>query len=261
MKRIGLIVIFVMMLLSGCASKAIQPTLVATVASTSTATVDPSPTPTDTPVITPTDVPTATATKAPSLTITPLAEGRVIIKKTAGLPITGTLYGHGETAVILASQGNTSEHQWDFFGRYLAQNGFTALALSSPDSQGDTVVLVGQAIEFLRQNGYRRIVCAGVSNGASGCAFNLQYPEITGLLLITYHGQANLSKVTLPKFFVTGEQSDSWRATTEAGFKAAGEPKTLIVVPKTPGTGPSLLEVDQDIKKQVLEFLKKCNGL
>jgi hypothetical protein len=251
MNRTALTIIFAMIFFSACTPKATQTSVDPTTVST----------PTLEPSITPVDIPTATATTAPSLTRTPLAEGRVVIKKTAGLPITGTLYGHGQTAVILASQGGTSESEWGFFAKYLAQNGFTALAISSPDSQGDTVVLVGMAIQFLRENGFRHIVCAGASNGASGCVFNLGEPEITGLLLITYHGAANLSKVSLPKLFVAGEQADPWRATTEKGFKAAGDPKTLILVPGTPGTGPSILEVNQDIKKQILDFLKKCNGL
>lgn len=261
MYRIGLITLFVMATISGCTSSTIQPTSVPTTTNTLAPTTQPSATSTHTPALTSTDIPTSTETKAPSLTITPLAEGRIIIKETKGLPITGTLYGHGETAVILASVGGMSESQWSFFGKYLAENDFTVLAISSPDSQGDTVVLVSQAIEFLRDNGYRRIVCAGASNGASGCAFNLTYPEITGLLLITYHGAANLSKVALPKLFIAGEEADPWRATTEAGFNKAGDPKDLILVPKTSGNGPSLLEVDQNIKQQVLDFLKKCNGL
>ena len=264
MRRTVLITILATMFLNGCLAKASQPTAVPTATNTLTPMAQPSATPTDTPVTTPTTtptvVPTATATKAPSLTITPLAEGRVVIKKTSGLPVTGTLYGHGETAVILASVGGMSESQWSLFAKYLAQNGFTVLAISSPDSQGETVVLVSQAIEFLRDNGYRRIVCAGASNGASGCVFNLKYPEITGLLLITYHATINLSKVTVPKLFIAGEQADPWRATTEAGFKIAGDPKTLLIVPVTSGNGPVILEVDPDIKKQVLEFLKACNG-
>jgi len=258
MNRMGLIIIVAMAFLSGCASSAIQPTSAPT--TTNSSTTQPSATSTNIPAVTPTDTSTATATNVPSLTVTPLPEGRVIIKKTAGLPVTGTAYGHGETAVILASVGGMSESQWSFFARELAQNGFTALAISSPESQDDTFVLVSQAIEFLRENGYRRIVCAGASNGASGCAFNAEEPEITGLLLITYHGAANL-KVTLPKLFVAGEEADPWRATTEAGFKTAGESKTLVLVPNTSGNGPSILEINQDIKKQVLEFLKKCNGL
>lgn len=258
MNRTGLIILFAMVFLSACTPKATPPLAATATARPSTTSV--AKTPTAQPSTTPTDASTATATTAPSLTRTPLAAGRTVIKKTTGLPITGTVYGDGETAVILASQGGTSESEWGFFAKYIAQNGFTALAISSPDSQGDTVVLVRQAIEFLRQNGYHRIVCAGASNGASGCAFNVKEPEITGLLLVTYHGAANLSKVDLPKLFVVGEEADPWRVIAEAGFNAAGDPKALILVPGTPATGPSMLEVDQDIKQQVLEFLKKCNG-
>lgn len=264
MNRTGLIILVAIIFVSACTPKATPPSAVLPEVDTATARPGLTPvakTSTAQPSATPTDALTATATTAPSLTRTPLAAGRTVIKKTTGLPVTGTVYGDGETAVILASQGGTSESEWGFFAKYIAQNGFTALALSSPDSQGDTVVLVRQAIEFLRQNGYHRIICAGASNGASGCAFNVKEPEITGLLLVTYHGAANLSKVDLPKLFVVGEEADPWRAMAEAGFNAAGDPRALILVPETPGTGPSILEVNPDIKKQVLDFLKKCNGL
>ncbi|MBK9925303.1 MAG: alpha/beta hydrolase [Anaerolineales bacterium] len=261
MHRFSIIIIIAILFINGCAPATEVPPPTSTALPTLTATTVPTITATQTPRMTLTPRPTLTATKPPSLTMTPLAEGRVIIKETDGLPVTGTAYGHGETAVILASVGGMSESQWAVFAKFLAENDFTVLAISSPDSQGDTAVLVKQAIEFLRNNGYRRIVCAGASNGASGCAFNLKYPEITGLLLITYHGAANLSKVTLPKLFIAGEEANPWRETTEAGFNAAGEPKSLIIVPDTLGNGPSLLEMDQDIKMQVLDFLKKCNGL
>jgi hypothetical protein len=48
---------------------------------------------------------------------------------------------------------------------------------------------------------------------------------------------------------------------TETGFMAAGEPKSLILVPEASGTGPYILEVDPAIKNRILEFLKSCNGL
>ena len=83
-----------------------------------------------------------------------LPEGLVVIEKTSGLPITGSVYGQGETAAILASQA-----------------------------------------------------------GARGYAFN------------------------------------------------AAEPKKLILVPGTSFAGPSILEINQAIKKQVLAFIKRCNGL
>ena len=190
-----------------------------------------------------------------------LPAGTVIIKKTAGLPITGSAYGQGETAVILASQAGTSGSQWAFFAKYLADAGMTVVTLSSPEGQGETVVLVGQAISFLREKGYKRIFCAGASNGASGCAFNAAEPEITGLLLLTYHGAANLSISSLPKLFVVGEQADPWRSTAELGFNKAAEPKKLILVPETSFTGPSILEIKPEIKDEVLAFIKKCNGL
>jgi hypothetical protein len=209
--------------------------------------------------------PTITATIKSSsipLTATTLPEGRVIIQKTPLNLLGGTLYGHGKIAVILASRGGYSETEWSAFAQVLAGEGFTALTMGSQDDEGVTILNVGYAIDFLKRNGFDKIICIGASNGASGCAYNATRPEIVGLVLVTYHGNADLSKATLPKLFIAAEQDAVYRPRTEQGYQAAADPKALIIVPGTAATGPALLDSSGggDLQTNIVDFVEQCVG-
>ncbi len=212
--------------------------------------------------VTPTEtiVPSATFTPI-SPTATSLPEGPVVINDAPGQLVGGRLYGHGKIAVILASRGGYSRDEWNQYAQILADEGFTALTIGSQDSEGQTVTYVYYAILFLRENGFKHILCVGASNGASGCAFNAKEPEIEGIVLITYHGNANLSKSTLPKLFLGAELDRTYRPISEEQFERAAEPKRIIIVPGTSNTGPSLLDTPgQNLREQFLEFLKSSSS-
>jgi hypothetical protein len=117
-------------------------------------------------------------------TATPLVEGPVLIEQIGSTLLGGTVYGHGQTAVILASRGGYNQLEWAKFAHVLADAGFTGLTMSSLDSESQTIINVGYAIEYLRSHGFRKILCVGASNGASGCAYNAAEPEIMGMVLI-----------------------------------------------------------------------------
>jgi len=207
-----------------------------------------------------TSIPIATDTSIPP-TATSLPEGLVVINNTTGHLVGGELYGHGETAVILASRGGYSRGEWSQYAQILADEGFTALTIGSQDSEAITVTYVHYAILFLRKNGFKHILCVGASNGASGCAFNAKEPEIKGIVLITYHGNANLSKSTLPKLFLGAELDATYRPVSEKEYEKAAEPKKLIIVPGTSETGPFLLDTPgQNLREMFIDFLKASAG-
>jgi hypothetical protein len=188
-------------------------------------------------------------------TATVLQEGPVVLAQTYPAPLGGTIYGHGRTAVILASRGGHSRTEWSSFAQFLAGKGYTALTLGSSDGEGTTVQYVQFAIEFLRANGFREIVCMGASNGASGCAFNAYLPEIKGLVLLTYHGNADLTNIPCPKIFIAGAAT-TYKISTEKGYQAADEPRTLVLIPDSAETGPSLLDAPGlDLRNKVLDML------
>ena len=193
-------------------------------------------------------------------TATPLSEGAVVLKQIDTIYIGGTIYGQGENAVILASRGGYSQYEWSPFAMALAREGYTVLTLGSSDGEGTTVEYVRYAIEYLRTNGLKRIVCIGASNGASGCAFNAHEPELRGIVLLTYHGNADLTDITYPKIFIAGGVSVYQNNTTK-GYKFAADPKTLVIIPDSTDTGPSLLDTPGlDLNKKVLDMLKDVFG-
>jgi hypothetical protein len=214
--------------------------------------------------VTPTPTATSTPTsKSTSIlpTATSLPEGLVIIKHTDEYLIGGTIYGHGETAVILASRGGFPQTEWSSVAQTVADAGFTALTIGSPENEGQVVIYERFAIEFLRENGFKRIICVGVSNGASGCAYNASEPEIIGLVLITYHGSAKLSDSTVPKLFMAAELDKTYRPQTERGYNAAAEPKELVIVPGTSEVGVLMLDTPgQNMRDTLVDFLKACTG-
>ena len=168
----------------------------------------------------------------------------------------GTVYGRGKNAVILASRGGYSREEWSGFAVTLADAGYTVLTLSSSDGEGTTVEYVRFAIEFLRANGFKQIVCIGDSNGASGCAYNAHEPELKGLVLLTYHGNADLTDISYPKIFIVGDQT-GYQNTTTNEYKAAAEQKTLYLIAGSTDKSPSLLDAPgMDLHKKILDLLK-----
>ena len=212
--------------------------------------------------VSPTETNTPLPTSTPAYpTATPLAEGLVIINNTPGQLVSGNLFGHGEVAVILASRGGYSRDEWNQYARILADEGYTALTIGSKDSEGETVTYIRYAILFLRKNGFKHIICIGASNGASGCAYNAKEPEVERIVLITYHGSADLSKSALPKLFIGSELDKIYRPVSEREYERAADPKKIIIVPNTAETGPSLLETPgQNLREQLLEFLRTSTG-
>ena len=218
---------------------------------------------TATPTVTP--VPSASFTATPTLTpvsptATPLGEGVVILKQLYGVYIGGTIYGHGGNAVILAGRGGYRRNEWSMFAITLAGEGYTVLTIGSADDEMTSTNYVKYGIELLRANGFKKIVCIGDSNGASGCALNAHEPELKGLVLLTYHGHADLTDLTYPKIFIAGAVS-GYQNTTTNGYNAAADPKTLVIIPDSSDTSPSLLETaGMDLHKQVVDMLKDVLG-
>ena len=193
-------------------------------------------------------------------TATPLGEGAVVIRQIDNRYVGGTIYGHGENAVILAGRGGASQYEWSSFAGTLAEEGYTVLSIASLDAEFISVEYERYAIAFLRANGFKKIVCIGDSMGASGCAFNAHEHELRGLVLLTYHGNADLTDITYPKIFIASEKG-GYQNTTTTGYQAAADPKTLVIIPDSTDVTPSLVDTpSMDLHKQILDMLKDVFG-
>ncbi len=162
--------------------------------------------------------------------------------------LSGTLFGGGEIAVILAHMGTegTDQQSWHPFARLLAERGFTALALDFRGRgksegymwQAQLVRDVRAAAEFLQDRGFERIVCMGASMGGTSCLKLALEEDLAGLVVIaspmslgypTNVSRADFPSLTMPKLFVCAED-DRYGGLAEAAtemYELSPEPKEI----------------------------------
>ena len=220
------------LLLSACGSN-LQETQIIETAATIPATTTPTqePSATLTPTVTETPPPTATPTIEP--TPTPDVPVEVVRFLTEDeFTIVGTVYGDGETAVILTHMGeagSNNRNSWSEFARYAAAKGdFTLLAIdfrSYGASHGERsysnqkLDILG-AVTFLKERGYERFVCVGASMGGNACVeAALMYPDFTALAVIASNPRMDrdYSGLLMPKLFVL-EEGDPYGLTDRMEF-------------------------------------------
>ncbi len=198
------------------------------------------------------------ATQPPAQTATPPATA--IVKNTTtpgetvsfttedGLQLSGTLFGGGSTtAIVLAHESTSGESRWHPFASYLADQGYAALAFSYRgfgESEGEiSQSLVGTdlkaAIAFLRERGFKRIVCIGASLGGIACGNAAHEPDLAGLVIIPSplgSGDIELTSedfadLAYPKLFIAGD-SDFVSGVTEGVqqmYDWSPEPKQIKI--------------------------------
>jgi dienelactone hydrolase len=187
---------------------------------------------------TPTTLPDVTATSSPVA----LPEGKTIIFDDSGdKDLTGTLYGHGETAVLLANMSIGGEAQWDPFVAAVDKEKFTTVTFTyrNFNNPGEDIRLV---LQKLREEGFERILCIGASMGTGVCSTIAREPEMVGLVLIAGSvNQATVAEITYPKLFISAA-SDPLVYDIKTGFEKAAEPKTLAILEDARAHGTNLFQ-------------------
>lgn len=195
--------------------------------------------PTSSPIAaTSTTRPAITATSSPAV----LPEGEeIIFDDSEDKDLTGTLYGHSRTAIILANMSTGGEEQWDPFVAAVDQEKFTTVTFSYRDvnNPGKDIHLV---LDELREQGFERIICIGASLGTVACNAIAREPEMAGLALIA--GTVNpviVAEITYPKLFISAA-SDPLLYDIRTGFENAAEPKTIAVLENARAHGTNMFE-------------------
>jgi len=191
-----------------------------------------------TPTSTLTPPPTATFTVTPTL---PLAEGKIIFEESDGKKFAGTVYGTGETAILLANMTSGGERQWDPFVEAVDRQNFSTITFSYlqadyPGASQEIRII----LEKLRESGYERVICIGASLGVTACGSIAREPEIVGLVLIAGPNfGGSLAKMQYPKLFIAGAL-DTWAKDTQAVYEQAAEPKRLVLFEGNSAHGTNL---------------------
>lgn len=220
-----------------------------------------------------------TAPPTQTATSTPLGD-KVTFTTEDGVRLAGTLFGEGEPAVILAHQGTAGADQttWRTFARVLAEHGYATLTFdfrgigrSSGIANRNKLDLdLAAAVQFMRDQGHKRIVCIGASMGGTTCIrraldgeefeglVTLSSATITGVDTGIEVSEEELGSLTLPTLFITAEgDSDLVVTDTTHMYESSPEPKALYLLPGR-AHGAYLFNTDagDELTTILLEFLK-----
>ncbi len=238
--------------------------------------------PTETAISLPGDT---TAEIIPPRTVTPTATrillgNQVTFTTKDGVQLAGTFFREGEPAVILAHQGTTGANQtdWYTFAQVLEEHGYTALAFdfrgngksSGLPDRNKLDLDLAAALQFIRDQGYTRVVCIGASMGGTTCIRKaLDGEKFEGLValgsaMITSYGsgiqvsEEELASLTLPKLFITAEKdSDLVINDTTRMYESSPEPKALYLLPgSVHGTDLFDTDASDELTTILLEFLE-----
>jgi esterase/lipase len=192
-----------------------------------------------------------------------------------GATIDGILYGTGDTVVIFSVMGNC-KRGWEDMADIVAQNGMTALTYQwrgcrasgsvDEDELQKFVDDLRGAINFMREQGAKKIILVGASlggcasaklaveSGADGLIVIASPPEISqfGFEIVSADVNTNI-----PKLFITAENDNTVsQDKTRALFDLASEPKEWQIYPGS-SHGTDLFEGDSrtQLQEQILEFI------
>lgn len=218
-------ILLVSLLIGGCASAQPVPT----------ATLPPSPT------VTPALAPSSTPSPAFTPTQPPLPPGgrEIIFDESGNRALSGTLYGEGETTILLANMSVGGERQWSPLVAEVDRDRFTAVTFNYRninDPAEDIALILG----WLREAGFGRVICIGASMGTRACNSIAREPEIAGLVLIAgsvHH--ASVAEAAYPKLFISGAL-DVWAFDIQRGFEQAAEPRELVLFEENRAHGTDL---------------------
>ena len=214
-------------------------------------------------------------------TLTPIALGNKVTFTTEdGVQLAGTLFGEGETAVILAHQGTPGANQadWVAFAQVLEEHGYTALAFdfrgngksSGVPDRNKLDLDLAAALQFIRDQGHTRIICIGASMGGTTCIRKaLDGEKFEGLValgsaMITSYGtgirvsEEELASLTLPKLFIAAERDSSLVINDITRmYESSPEPKALHLLPGwAHGTDLFNTASSDELTTLLLEFLE-----
>lgn len=211
-----------------------------------------------------------------------LAASRTITFTTAdGIELNGTLYGRGDTVVILSAMSDKRQDTWTAFARQIAAQGYQALTydyrhFSAGQKMQDSVLDkaaddLRAAAKFAREQGAKRVVFIGASLGGLAsihAAHDAQpaamvvmaapfgpFPRLPSLQV----AETDLQALTMPKLFINTERDQiGFADDTQAMFEAAPEPKEIQIYPGS-AHSTDVFKTDQAeaLTQRLIDFLQQ----
>lgn len=177
-----------------------------------------------------------------------------MIETTDGVRLTGRVYGHGPTAVVLSNMGDNDPVAWDAFAPMLAARGYAVLTYSfrypvrtttfTAELAAATVTDLRGAVTLMRHRGATRLVLIGASlggmatakvaggAGADAVAILSAPPDLPAYQFAV--DPAELAALTMPSLFVSSvDDTVVPLAQTTSLYDRTPGPKQLQTYPGT----------------------------
>ena len=202
-----------------------------------------------------------------------LEEGIVSFTTEDSVALSGTVFGTGRTAVVLAHMRPVDQTDWHPFAQILADDGFTALTFdfrgygaSGGSSEVGLLHLdVEAALGFLRDAGFDDIFCVGASMGGTACAKAAHAPGLVGLIVISSPtamepplelAPEDFRGLGYPKLFVATESDQPYRDAVQVMYDASPDPKEIqIYSGNAHGTFLFDTEHEEEFRELLIGFL------
>ncbi len=230
----------------------------------------------------PTETPPPTLAATETLQSTPKVLSETVRFTTSdGVDLSGTIFGEGDIVVLLLHMGkgkasNNTQKDWHSFARTIADQGYPALTLdfrgrgkSGGEFGNDLLPMdVLATLQFLRDRGYERFVCAGAGMGGLTCMrLAIDGVDFEGLVVLSASLEAGpnnkittteIAQIQIPKLFYYGENDGyGFSDAMETIYASSTPPKNLVICPNTAAHGTELLNsaCGDKITQQTLAFL------
>lgn len=220
----------------------------------------------------------------PTVTLSPLppiATEEINLLTSDGLSINGLLFRNpGDQSIILAHQRGQGFNQksWRYFGEELAAKGYTVLTFDFRGigkSEGDINLMENMvvedtltAIDFLKNEGYHKVICVGAETGGTACLEAAQSQDLLGVIAITAVlslgeptsiSNEDLANLDIPKLFIYSENNQFERIPSDmqSMYNLSPEPKNLVVFPgEAHGTEMLLASYKEEFRQLILNFIE-----
>ena len=199
------------------------------------------------------------------------------------ITLAGTLFGEGDTVVILAHQGTYGADQttWHPFARLLAERGYVALTFDFRGVgqskgkllYGNLAMDVTAAIQFLQSRGYQKIICIGASMGGTACIRAAQDYALVGLVALASTMTAgrgadslkltpdDLENLSQPKLYISANNDWIVVGDTKRMYEMSLDPKNLLLLPGTQH-GTNLFDTDsgEELSAAMFRFVENIDN-
>ena len=209
--------------------------------------------------------PPATTTASPTILVTPVTPVNQTFTA-GGVTLSGTLYGHGSTALILSNQVENVSNEWGNVPQQFASRGFMVLTYQYRDTTDDTSRLADlqAAIAFMQQQGAQKIVLMGASVGGVVTAVVATQAHVQAIVLLSAPYAYNTillnatqaRQITAPALIVESDE-DEFLPDAQKIYGWLIAPKALKIYSDDASHGVELFANHDDLFPYVWQFLQR----